>query len=195
MSLRELEPDILLSAYASAIFPMADEDGEIFWLSPDPRAVLPLEKFHVPRTLRQLCRSGKFEVAVDRNFPAVIHACADRTEGTWISPEIVEAYTRLHELGFVHSVETRRDGELVGGLYGVHLGGAFFGESMFYRVRDASKVALVGLVDRMRRGGFSLLDVQFTTRHLRRFGAIEIPRQEYLRRLKIALSQRGRLAD
>ena len=110
MSLRELEPDILLSAYASAIFPMADEDGEIFWLSPDPRAVLPLEKFHVPRTLRQLCRSGKFEVVVDRDFSEVIRACADRTEGTWISPEIVEAYTRLHELGFVRSVETRRDG-------------------------------------------------------------------------------------
>ncbi len=195
MAVRELEPEILLGAYASGIFPMADHDGEILWFNPDPRAILPLDGVHVSRNLRKLCRSGKFEVVVDRDFPAVIQACAERPEGTWISPEFIEAYTRLHEMGFAHSVEARLDGGLAGGLYGVHLGGTFCGESMFYRVRDASKVALVGLVERMRRGGFTLLDVQFVTGHLRRFGAVEIPRKEYLRRLKIALSQPCRLAD
>jgi leucyl/phenylalanyl-tRNA--protein transferase len=195
MVVRELEPDILLGAYASGIFPMADHDGEVSWFSPDPRAILPLDGVHVSRNLQKLCRMGKFEVVVDRDFPAVIRACAEREEGTWISPDFIEAYTRLHEMGFAHSVEARLDGELAGGLYGVHLGGAFCGESMFFRVRDASKVALVRLVERMRRGGFTLLDVQFMTSHLRRFGAVEIPRTEYLRRLKIALSQSCRLAD
>jgi len=193
--LPELQPHILLGAYASGLFPMADEDGEIMWFSPDPRAVIPLEKFHVSRNLTKLCRSGRFDVTVDQDFPAVITACADREEGTWISADIIDAYVHLHGLGFVHSVETRVGGALVGGLYGLQLGGAFFGESMFHLVRDASKVALVALVRRLRRGGFSLLDVQVMTAHLKRFGACNIPRAEYLRRLKIALTQSCRIAD
>ncbi len=176
-----------MTAYANGIFPM-DVDGELCWFSPDPRAILPLDAFHVPRTLRQVVRQGRFEIRVDGDFAAVILACAERPiEQTWISEEIVAAYTRLHELGFAHSVEAWRDGELAGGLYGVALGGAFFGESMFHRRRDASKAALVALVERMKARGFSLLDVQWPTPHLRRFGVIEVPRREYLRRLRAAL--------
>ncbi|MCK6484871.1 MAG: leucyl/phenylalanyl-tRNA--protein transferase [Gemmatimonadaceae bacterium] len=183
----DLEPTRLLTAYANGIFPM-DVDGELCWFSPDPRAILPLDAFHVPRTLRQVVRQGRFEIRVDGDFAAVILACAERPiEQTWISEEIVAAYTRLHELGFAHSVEAWRDGELAGGLYGVALGGAFFGESMFHRRRDASKAALVALVERMKARGFSLLDVQWPTPHLRRFGVIEVPRREYLRRLRAAL--------
>ena len=193
--LEELRPEFLLGAYASGLFPMADEDGEILWFSPDPRAVIPLGGFHASRNLMRLCRSGRFEVTVDQRFGEVIRACADREEGTWISAEIVEAYERLHELGFAHSVETVREGALVGGLYGVHLGGAFFGESMFYRERDASKVALVGLVERLVRDGFSLLDVQVMTPHLRRFGAVNVRRRTYLRRLEKALTQSCVFAD
>lgn len=195
LSLPELDPATLIAAYAQGIFPMADDDGEIMWFSPDPRAILPLDAWHVPKSLGQIFRSGKFTVVVDQDFAAVIAACADRPEGTWISADIVGAYTRLHELGFAHSVEARLGGELVGGLYGVALGGAFFGESMFYRVTDASKVALVFLVERMKERGFSLLDVQFTTGHLERFGVVEIPRDEYLRRLEFALSQSCVIAD
>ena len=195
MPLHELEPEVLLGAYAEGIFPMADEEGRIMWFSPDPRAILPLDAFRVSRNLGRAYRSGKFAITVDRDFPAVIAACADRTEGTWISDDIVVAYTRLHEHGFAHSVETRLGGELVGGLYGVALGGAFFGESMFHQVTDASKVALIHLIERMAERGFSLLDVQFTTGHLQRFGAVEIPRDEYLRQLKFALSQSCHLAD
>jgi len=193
--LPELEPDTLLGAYASAMFPMADDEGGIMWFSPDPRAVLPLCGFHVSKNLRRRCRSARFEVTIDRDFPAVMAACADRQDGVWISHDIIEAYTRLHELGFAHSVETRLNGELVGGLYGVSFGGAFFGESMFFRETDASKVALVYLVQRMTEREFSLLDVQFTTAHLRQFGVVEIPRCDYLRELKIALSRQCVFAD
>lgn len=195
LPLAELDPDILLGAYAEGIFPMADDDGQIMWFCPDPRAILPLDAFHVSKNLRKVCGSGKFTISLNRDFRAVIAACANRTEGTWISDTIVESYTRLHQLGFAYSVESRLEGELVGGLYGVALGGAFFGESMFHRVTDASKVALVYLVDRMNRRGFSLLDVQFTTGHLKQFGAIEIPRSEYLQRLEFTLSQSCLLAD
>lgn len=191
----ELEPRLLLGAYAQGIFPMADEDGALMWFSPDPRAIIPLGGFHVSDNLRRRVASGRFEVAVDRDFPSVIRACSQREDGTWISEEIIEAYGRLHGLGFAHSVETWRAGRLVGGLYGVQLGGAFFGESMFHRETDASKVAMVGLVERMRRGGFRLLDVQFMTDHLRRFGAVEIPKAAYLSRLENALSVEASLTD
>ena len=182
-----LTPEVLVAAYVQGIFPM-DVEGRIRWFSPDPRAILPLDGFHASKTLRQLCRQGKFEIRIDERFREVMEACADRPEDTWISAEILDAYTRLHELGLAHSVEAYLDGELAGGLYGVALGGAFFGESMFSRRPDASKVALVHLVDRMRERGYKLLDVQWTTPHLERFGAIEIPRARYLRCLRAALA-------
>ena len=190
-SAQPLTPALLLSAYAQGIFPM-DVDGVIQWFSPDPRAVIDLDGFRVSRSLRQAVRSGRFDVQVDRAFEQVMRACADRPEGTWISEEIIAGYTRLHEFGFAHSVEAYRDGELVGGLYGVAVCGAFFGESMFHRATDASKVALVHLVERLRTGGYRLLDVQFVTPHLRRFGTEEIPRHEYLERLAAALAVQGR---
>lgn len=169
---------------------MAMEDEEIGWFSPDPRGVLPLKAMHVSSRLARVVRSGRFEVAIDRDFEGVMRACAaDREEGTWISEDIIESYVALHRAGMAHSVETWREGRLVGGLYGVHLGGAFFGESMFHVETDASKVALVALVTRLRERGFSLLDIQWVTPHLATFGAIEIPRTEYLQRLARALVQ------
>lgn len=181
-----LTPELLLSAYIQGIFPM-DVSGTIQWFSPDPRAIIPLEGFVVSRSLRQARRRGQFEIRVNSAFEAVIRACAQREEETWISEEIIAGYTRLHELGWAHSVESWREGELAGGLYGVAVGGAFFGESMFHRQTDASKIALVALVERMRERGFVLLDIQFMTEHLARFGAVEIPRREYLRRLETAI--------
>jgi leucyl/phenylalanyl-tRNA--protein transferase len=186
-----LTPEVLVSAYACGIFPM-DVEGEIRWFSPDPRAIIPLDTFHTSRSLKQTYRKGRFEIRIDTAFEPVMRACADREEGTWISEEIVGAYVRLHELGLGHSVEAWREGELAGGLYGVALGRAFFGESMFSRQRDASKVALVALVERLRDRGFTLLDVQFMTEHLARFGAVEIPREEYLGRLQAALKTSAR---
>jgi leucyl/phenylalanyl-tRNA--protein transferase len=184
-----LDPALVVRAYREGIFPMALDDGQIGWFSPDPRGILPLETFHVSSRLARVVRSGRFEIKVDADFPAVMRACGERRdEGTWISDEIFEVYTALHRLGIAHSVETWRDGTLVGGLYGVHLGGAFFGESMFHRETDASKVALVALVDRLTRRAFKLLDTQWVTAHLEQFEAIEIPRREYLRRLKTALT-------
>lgn len=165
------------------------ERGDIGWFSPDPRAVIPLDKrFHVAHGLRRVLKKKPFEITVDREFEAVMRACAKRHEGTWISDEIVGSYCNLHRLGFAHSVEARVGGKLVGGLYGVHIGGAFFGESMFHRVTDASKVALVALVERLRAGGFALLDTQWTTPHLEQFGTTEIPRRDYLRLLKKAVA-------
>lgn len=186
--------DLLLAAYASGWFPMADETGELSWYSPDPRGIIPLESFHVPARLRRVVRQGTFRVVVDAAFEDVIRACAlaerePNEAGTWISEEIIESYCHLHALGYAHSVEAWKGDELAGGLYGVALGGAFFGESMFHRVTDASKVALVSLVERLRSRGFTLLDTQWVTPHLRRFGAIEIPRDEYLRRLDVSLRQ------
>lgn len=172
---------------------MALEDRSIGWFSPDPRGIIPLDDFHVPSRLARVLRSERFAVAADLAFEDVMRACAaDRDEGTWISDEILECYTALHRLGIAHSIEVRRDGRLVGGLYGVHLGGAFFGESMFHRETDASKVALASLVDRLRRRSFSLLDVQWLTPHLAQFGATEIPRPEYLARLQQALARECR---
>jgi leucyl/phenylalanyl-tRNA--protein transferase len=183
--------DLLVSAYASGWFPMAVADGEIRWFSPDPRGILPLDRFHLSRRLARVLRSGRFSIHVNRDFEAVIRSCAlaerDDEGGTWIDAEIYESYCALHEAGYAHSVEAWADGELAGGLYGVALGGAFFGESMFHRVTDASKVALVGLVGRLETRGFTLLDTQWTTPHLEQFGALEIPRDDYLRRLSAAL--------
>jgi leucyl/phenylalanyl-tRNA---protein transferase len=189
-----LEPELLLSAYAQGAFPMADRDGVIRLYTADPRGVLPLDAFHVPGTLRQLAKRtpdcGGFEIRVNSDFEATMRGCmANRDGGTWINDELVRAYSALHQLGFAHSVECWRDGELAGGLYGVSLGAAFFGESMFFRQRDASKVALVHLVQRLREREFELLDTQATTSHLRRFGAVEIPARDYLRKLHSAITR------
>jgi leucyl/phenylalanyl-tRNA--protein transferase len=177
---------LIVHAYRQGIFPMGDEDG-ISWYSPDPRAVFPLDTFHVPKTLAKTIRQGKFEVRVDTAFEDVLRGCAGREE-TWITREIHEAYTGLFELGLAHSVEAWRAGELAGGLYGVALGGAFMGESMFSRQTDASKVCLVFLIERLRERGFILLDSQFPTAHLMRFGQTLIRRAEYLTQLKAALA-------
>ncbi len=164
--------------------------GRIGWFSPDPRAIIPLDdRFHVPHGLRRVIKQQRFTVTVNRAFGEVIRECSVRSEGTWISPGIIKAYTQLHRLGYAHSVETRLADDVVGGLYGVALGGAFFGESMFHRVTDASKVALVFLVERLRARGYTLLDTQWLTPHLSRFGAYEISRAEYLTRLADALSR------
>jgi leucyl/phenylalanyl-tRNA--protein transferase len=169
---------------------MALDDGEIGWFSPDPRGILPLDAVHVPARLGRVIRSGRFEIAIDEDFEGVMRACAERPDdGTWISDEIVQSYLALHRLGLAHSVEARIGGALAGGLYGVHLNGAFFGESMFHRVTDASKVALMALVDRLQRRGFLLLDIQWVTPHLAQFGAVEIRRADYLVRLRQALAK------
>ena len=181
-----LTPELIVAAYCRGIFPMADEDGELGWYSPDPRAVFPLDAFHVPRSLAKTIRQGLLEVRIDTAFEEVMRGCADR-ESTWISEDIVRAYVGLHRHGLAHSVEAWREGRLAGGLYGVALGGAFMGESMFSRETDASKVCLVALVERLRERGFALLDSQLATEHLARFGQIEIPRREYMRRLRAAL--------
>jgi leucyl/phenylalanyl-tRNA---protein transferase len=191
-----LTPELLLEAYAAGIFPMAEgaDDRELFWVDPVRRGVLPLDGFHVPRRLARTLRGGRFEIRCDSAFDAVMRSCAaasDDRPQTWINDEIVTLYTELFRRGAAHSVESWLDGELVGGLYGVHLGAVFFGESMFSRVTDASKVALVHLVARLRQGGFTLLDTQFVTEHLQRFGAIEIPRREYHSRLQAALARRA----
>lgn len=183
----DLQPERLLSAYSVGVFPMADDSHELHWLAPDPRAILELDDLKVTRSMRALHRKGPFKITINRAFERVIEACADRHEGTWISKDIQEAYFALHQLGFAHSVEAWLGDKLAGGLYGVCMGGAFFGESMFYRVTDASKMALMALVERMKARGLSLLDVQFMTEHLDRLGAIEITRKDYERRLQSAI--------
>lgn len=192
---QSLTPELVLQAYRVGAFPMADDHGEIWWFSPDPRCILPLDRFHVPRSLRQTIRRGTFEVRIDTAFDEVIRCCADRPEGTWISDEIRMIYRMLHQRGFAHSVECWQSDGLAGGLYGVALGGAFCGESMFWRVSNASKVALVALVERLRAHGFILLDTQWITPHLKMFGALEVPRSEYIRRLKIAVSLPAKFGD
>ena len=162
---------------------MAMRDGSIEWFSPDPRAILPLDKFHVPHGLRRVAAKQVFETIMNERFADVIRACAKRRD-TWINEEIIESYERLHQLGHAHSVETWQAGKLVGGLYGVAIGGAFFGESMFHRKTDASKIALLALVEHLRERKFTLLDTQWVTPHLRQFGAIEIPRTQYVKLLK-----------
>jgi leucyl/phenylalanyl-tRNA--protein transferase len=188
----EITPDILLRAYAMGIFPMSDgrDDPEIHWVDPRLRGVIPLEGFHISRSLAKRIRSGRFRVTVDEDFDAVVEACATRGE-TWISRRIQALYLDLHRLGFAHSIEVREGAALVGGVYGVTLGAAFFGESMFSRVTDASKVALAHAVHRLRAGGFRLFDTQFLTPHLASLGAVEITRADYHRRLSDALAQRA----
>lgn len=188
----ELTPDLLLRAYAVGIFPMAESrrDQEIHWIDPELRGVIPIEDFHVPRRLRRRIRQEAFRVSADTAFAEVIAGCAAPSANrvdTWINPTIERLYKDLAHMGFAHSVECWQDAQLVGGLYGVALGGAFFGESMFSRVNDASKVALVHLVMRLHKGGFKLLDTQFTTPHLRQFGAVEIRRDQYRRLLSQAV--------
>jgi leucyl/phenylalanyl-tRNA--protein transferase len=185
-----LTPHLLLNAYSQGIFPMAHEDGAIHFYDPNPRAIIPLDTFHVPRSLARRIRQGGFEVRIDFDFRQVIEACAEPGPGretTWLSPPLIDVYCELHELNFAHSVEVWREGTLAGGLYGVTLGGLFAGESMFSRSTDTSKIALVYLVKRLRERHFCLLDTQFATDHLRRFGAVEIPRALYKNRLDRAL--------
>jgi leucyl/phenylalanyl-tRNA--protein transferase len=182
-----IAPDLLLEAYAGGMFPMAMENGEMGWFSPDPRGIIPIKEFHIPHGLKKVLRNNPFEVRIDTAFGAIMKGCADR-ESTWISDMIHRSYVKLHELGFAHSVEIWQDNTLVGGLYGLAMGGAFFGESMFSRVPNASKVALATLVSRLEARGFVLLDTQWVTEHLTQFGAHEIPRTTYLKRLNKALN-------
>ena len=184
-----LHPDWLLAAYRRGVFPWYADGEPICWWSPDPRAVFDIDGLHVPRRLQRLVRSGRFEVTFDQNFVGVMKGCADRREGTWITTEMLEAYHRLHQIGYAHSVEVWQDGELAGGVYGVSIGGFFAGESMFSRERDASKVALVHLFDRLREREFDLFDSQILNDHTARLGAYEIPRSEYLHRLREAIRQ------
>ncbi len=188
-----IPPDLLLKAYASGVFPMADsaDDPEVFWVRPESRGVIPLEGFHMPKSLAKVVRQGRFEIAFDRDFFGVIDGCAESRDvrrSTWINGPIREAYGRLFDRGHCHTVEAWRDNRLVGGLYGVSLGRAFFGESMFARETDASKVCLVHLVERLKERGFVLLDTQFTTEHLKRFGAVDVPRLKYERLLEEAIT-------
>src|ERR1700730_6111185 len=184
-----LDPTLVVNAYAQGIFPMADELGRIGWYAPDPRAVLEHDRLHVSRSLRATMRKGIYEVRMDMAFEAVMRCCAARYE-TWINEEFIKTYTYLHHAGLTHSVEAWQDGELVGGLYGVALQGAFMGESMFSRATDASKVCLVALVEHLRARGYVLHDTQFLTPHLATLGVVEIPRPEYERRLRAALRLR-----
>jgi leucyl/phenylalanyl-tRNA---protein transferase len=189
----EITPQVLLKAYACGIFPMAEsaEDNALYWIEPERRGILPLDRAHVPKRLARTIRQGGFEVRIDQNFEAVIEGCAAPRSGrrsTWINGRIRSLYRELFALGHCHTVEVWQDGELTGGLYGVHLGRAFFGESMFSKARDASKIALVYLIARLKYGGFTLLDTQFVTGHLARFGAIEVSREEFQRFLEAALA-------
>ena len=191
-----LTPEILLQAYAAGVFPMAEsaDDPDLFWVDPTRRGIIPLDAFHVPRRLKRVLRRGVFEVRADSDFAGVMRGCAEAGEtrpSTWINEEILHLYTALFRRGAAHSVECLQEGELVGGLYGVSLGAAFFGESMFSRATDASKVALVHLVAHLKLGGYRLLDTQFVTPHLAQFGAIEISRARYHRLLAEALRYRA----
>ena len=189
----QLTPELLLRAYAEGLFPMAErrDDPTLYWVSPDTRGVIPLHGFHVSRRLARTVRSDAFAVTFDHAFVDVMRACGGTRAETWINDEILRLYTALHAAGYAHSVECWSGGEMVGGLYGVSLGGAFFGESMFSLQRDASKVALVHLVAQLIRSGYALLDTQFLTAHLAQFGAIEIARELYLARLNDALNKRA----
>ena len=184
-----LDPETLLSAYAQGLFPMADDDGSIHWYSADPRGILPLPDFHVSRSLRQAVRQCRFELRINSAFEEVMRQCMQTRPASWINPPLISAYLSLHKLGYAHSVECWQSGKLVGGLYGVSLGAAFFGESMYHHVTDASKVALVYLVERLKLRGFELLDTQATTDHLEHFGCTEVPADRYLALLRSAISR------
>lgn len=192
-----IPPELLLKAYATGVFPMAEhaDDPEVFWVRPETRGVIPLGAFHIPKSLAKTVRRQWFTIDFDRDFDGVIDGCAEAAPGrlsTWINGPIREAYGALFRRGNCHTVEARREGRLVGGLYGVTLGRAFFGESMFSREPDASKVCLVSLVERLRERGFMLLDTQFTTAHLKRFGAVDVPRRRYERMLEDAMDGEAR---
>ena len=187
----QLTPQLLVNAYCQGVFPMADPDGTVYWYDPDPRTIIPLNNFRISRRLARTIRKGDFEIRIDTTFRQVMEACAEPAsdrDSTWINADIIDSYCELNRLGFAHSVETWIDGKLAGGLYGVSIRGLFAGESMFTWVTDSSKIALVHLVSRLRKQGFVLLDTQFTTEHLRKFGAVEIPREEYKQRLAHALT-------
>jgi leucyl/phenylalanyl-tRNA---protein transferase len=191
-----ISPHLLLRAYSIGLFPMAEsaEDDELFWVDPDPRALFPLESFKPTRSLAKVIKSDRFDIRIDTDFQAVMAACAAPAPGrekTWINRDILRLYCELHEMGYAHSVECWRNGALIGGLYGVKLRGAFFGESMFHHERDASKVALAHLIARLKKGGFDLLDTQFITPHLTSLGAVEIPREAYLVKLETALTRQA----
>jgi leucyl/phenylalanyl-tRNA--protein transferase len=192
----KLSPDLVLRAYACGIFPMAESRarGNIFWVDPEVRGVLPLDAFHVSKSLARTVRRGAFDITRDAAFGSVIRACAEAAPGrpeTWINDDIIDVYCELHRLGFAHSVEVWLRGKLAGGIYGVALGGAFFGESMFSATTDGSKVALVHLAARLKAGGFCLFDVQFVTDHLKQFGVVEVPARHFLERLDEALAVRA----
>jgi leucyl/phenylalanyl-tRNA--protein transferase len=192
----DITPQVLLKAYACGIFPMAEsaDDPGLFWIEPERRGIIPLEEFHISRRLARTIRRGEFDIRIDTNFDAIIDGCAAPSQGrprTWINTRIRRIYRDLFAMGNCHTVEVWFDGELVGGLYGVALGGAFFGESMFTRATDASKVALAHLVERLKAGGYTLLDTQFMTEHLRRFGAVEVERKEYQKLLDQAVAGTG----
>lgn len=185
----DLEPATLVRAYCRGIFPWYDDGWPVCWWSPDPRAIFELDRFHLSRRLARTLRSPRWRCTINQAFKQVIRGCADREEGTWLTGDMVAAYVRLHQLGLAHSVESWRDGELAGGVYGVALRGFFAGESMFTRLRDGSKVALTFLMDHLRRRGFGLFDIQMVTEHTVRLGAVEICRSEYLERLRQALKR------
>ena len=193
----EITPDLVLKAYAYGVFPMAKsrDDSDVFWVQPKLRGVLPLDNFHLPRSLRKRLRQGTFTITIDQDFDSVMAGCAETSEtraDTWINDRILKLFSALHQAGGAHSIEVWKDGALAGGLYGLAMGAAFFGESMFSRKTDASKVALTHLVGILKQGGFTLLDTQFITDHLARFDTIEISQQDYLTQLSEALTQKGR---
>jgi leucyl/phenylalanyl-tRNA--protein transferase len=193
-----LSADDLIYGYMNGIFPMADSDGTLYWYSPDPRAIIPIGTYKPSKSLRPILNKRMFEIRIDADFEGVMRGCAAPRldeENTWISEEIIDAYTELHRLGFAHSVETYIDNELVGGLYGVSIGAVFFGESMFHTVSNASKVAFHYLIENLRRKNYELLDTQFINDNVRRFGAIEIPKSEYVRLLKRGIAQKARFTD
>lgn len=193
-----LSADDLIYGYMNGIFPMADSDGTLYWYSPDPRAIIPIDTYKPSKSLRPILNKSYFEIRINHDFEGVMRGCASPREGdevTWISQEIIAAYTELHHLGFAHSVETYLENQLVGGLYGVSIGAAFFGESMFHTVSNASKVAFHYLIEILKQRGFELLDTQFINDNVRRYGAIEIPKSEYIRLLKRAVSRKARFTD
>ena len=193
-----LSADDLIYGYMNGIFPMADSDGSLYWYSPDPRAIIPIDTYKPSKSLRPILNKAYFEIRINHDFEGVMRGCASPREGdeaTWISEEIIAAYTELHQLGFAHSVETYAENQLVGGLYGVSIGATFFGESMFHTVSNASKVAFHYLIEILKERGFELLDTQFINDNVRRYGAIEIPKSEYIRLLKRAVSRKARFTD
>jgi leucyl/phenylalanyl-tRNA---protein transferase len=196
--MNQLTADDLIYGYINGIFPMADADGTLYWYSPDPRAIIPIESYRPARSLRPVLNRQEFEIRINQNFKEVMTRCAATRpdgEGTWISQDIIDAYTDLHKLGFAHSVEAYQNDQLVGGLYGVAIGAAFFGESMFYSVSNASKVAFHQLLELLRQRNFQLLDTQFINDNVRRFGAIEIPKADYMARLRKAVGTKARFAE